>query len=154
MTDDDLLRLVSQLDRQEDRRTHPYMDCCGKPWRECPDQFRGHLTVAVGLNLDGGLTDEEIDYLLANRLERAKQDCLRAFPWFASLDSVRQAALVNICFNMGLANLRTFKNALTEMAAQNYVRAAGEFAASRWASQVGQRAVELCAQIRTGKWMQ
>lgn len=141
MNDRDTLRLVEQLRRHEGVRRKLYRDTVGK------------LTIGVGRNLsDRGLSHDEVDVLLANDIESATQDCERSFPWFATLDSVRQAALVNLCFNMGLPRLRTFRHALAAMAAGDYALAADEFADSRWARQVGDRAVELCGQIRTGEW--
>ena len=155
MTDDDRLKLHVQLQRQEARRLTPYMDCCGKPFRVCfaatDGHRRGSLTIGVGTNIET-ISDDECDYLEGSRVNRAEDDLRRTFPWFRSLDSVRQAALVNICFNLGLTKLLTFVRALTAMSAKNYTKAADDFLESRWAAQVGQRAVELTEQIRTGQW--
>ena len=140
MTDDDLFLLIGQLQRHEGNRLRPYTDTVGK------------LTIGVGRNLtDVGISDEESDYLLANDIQRARDDLRRTFPWFAALDSVRQAAMVNLCF-LGLGHLLTFEKALTAMAHGQYGQASDEFYDSKWAAQVGMRASELCAQIRTGQW--
>ncbi len=142
MTDPDLAHLVSQLQRHEGVRLRPYRDTVGK------------LSIGVGRNLDDrGISRDEADYLLGNDLETAQRDCEGMFSsWYPSLDSVRQAALVNICFNLGAEKLLSFERALGAMAAKQYGRAAREFLDSKWARQVGQRAVELCAQIKTGQW--
>lgn len=141
MTDGDLLRLLEQLERQEGVRLKPYRDSVGK------------LTIGCGRNLDDvGISAEEADYLLANDVATARDDLARVFPWFRTLDSVRQAALVNLRFNLGFTKLMTFEKALTAMSRKQYGLASDEFFDSRWAKQVGRRAVELCAQIRTGKW--
>jgi len=149
MTDDDHYLLIGQLQRHEDaeafvsqrRRFMPYRDTVGK------------LTIGWGRNLDDvGINAEEADGMLVNDMRSAMNDLLRTFRWFMALDSVRQAALVNIRFNLGLTRLLTFQKALRAMAAGNYALAADEFFDSKWARQVGQRAVELCAQIRTGHW--
>ena len=141
MTDDDRLRLAAQLQRHEGVRLKPYTDTVGK------------LTIGCGRNLtDRGISEEEADFMLGNDMNTAEDELRRTFPWFRSLDSVRQAALVNICFNLGLTKLLTFVRALTAMSAKNYAKAADDFLESRWAAQVGARAVELTEQIRTGRW--
>lgn len=141
MTDDDLARLAGQLQRHEGIRLRPYTDTTG------------HLTIGVGRNLtDRGISDDEADYLLGNDIQTARTDLARVFQWYRTLDSVRQAAMINICFNLGITKLLGFEKALFAMAHRQYGLAADEFFDSRWAAQVGNRASELCAQIRTGKW--
>ena len=152
MTDTDLARLVSQLGRQEDRRPRPYMDCCGKNWRECPDRFKGALSIGIGINLDAGLDDEEIDWLRDHRIKRAESDCLHTFPWFAPLDSVRQAALVNLCFNLGLHRLLGFERMIAAMARGDYEIAAREVLDSEAARKAPGRYAELAGMVRTGAW--
>lgn len=152
MIDRDLARLLEQLERQEDRRYTPYMDCCGKPWRECSGHPKGSLSAGVGLNLDAGLSDEEIDYLLASRVERAHSDCLRTFPWFRDLDSVRQAALVNLCFNLGLHRLLGFERMIAAMARGDYDAAAREVLDSEAARKAPGRYAELAGMVRSGEW--
>lgn len=141
MTDDDRFLLIGQLQRHEGIRLMPYTDTVGK------------ITIGVGRNLsDNGITPEEADFLMTNDIAQTEDELGRAFPWFRELDSVRQAAMVNIGFNLGLTRLLTFKKALTAMAHHQYGLAGDEFFDSLWARQVGRRASELCAQIRTGQW--
>ena len=61
-------------------------------------------------------------------------------------------ALVNICFNLGLPRFLKFKKALAAAEDQDWELCADEFMDSKWASQVGQRAVELTTIIRTGEY--
>ena len=113
------------------------------------------ITVGVGRNIDEngglGLSDDEIDYLLENDIKRCKQELI-ALPWFVDLDSVRQDAIINLCFNLGMTRLLGFKNALAAMEAGDHPKAADEFYDSRWAKQVGSRADEVCEMIRTGRY--
>ena len=136
-------KLVKQLRRHEGVRTHAY---------KCSANM---ITVGVGRNIDEngglGLSNDEIDYLLENDIKRCKQE-LSALSWFLDLDSVRQDALVNLCFNLGMTRLLGFKNALAAMEAGDYLKAADEFYDSRWAKQVGSRADEVCEMIRTGRY--
>lgn len=141
MTDDDRYLLIGQLQRHEGVRLKPYVDTEGK------------ITIGVGRNLsDNGITAYEADVMLANDMSEAEDDLRRVFRWFEGLDSIRQAAMVNITFNLGLTRLLTFRKALYAMAHRQYGQAADEFVDSLWAKQVGARAVELAAQIRTGNW--
>ena len=156
MTDADRVRLHEALERHEARRLTPYMDCCGKPFRVClaatDGHKRGNLTIAVGVNIET-ISDEECDLLTGSRVNRAEDELRRTFPWFRDLDSVRQAAMVELCFNLGLTRLLTFVRALTAMAAKNYAKAADDFLDSKWARDVKQgRAVTVTEQIRTGRW--
>jgi lysozyme len=136
-------KLSDQLRIHEGVRTHAY---------KCSANM---ITVGVGRNLDEnggiGLSDDEIDYLLENDIKRCKQE-LVSLLWFADLDSVRQDAIVNLCFNLGLTRLIGFKNAMGAMAVGDYEKAADEFLDSRWANQVGQRALDVTHMIRTGEY--
>ena len=136
-------KLVEQLKRHEGIRTHAY---------QCTANM---TTVGVGRNIDEdgglGLSIDEIEFLLENDIRRCKQE-LFALPWFPEIDSVRQDALINMCFNLGMTRLLGFKNALTAMSVGDYDLAADEFMDSRWAKQVGSRADEVCEMIRSGNY--
>ena len=136
-------KLVAQLKRHEGVKSHAYT---------CTANM---ITVGVGRNIDEnggiGLSDDEINYLLENDIKRCKQELI-SLSWFTDLDSVRQDALVNLCFNLGLTRLMGFKNAMAAMAEGDYERAADEFYDSRWAKQVKSRADEVCEMIRTGRY--
>ena len=136
-------KLVEQLKRHEGIRTHAY---------QCTANM---TTVGVGRNIDEdgglGLSIDEIEFLLENDIKRCKQELI-ALPWFPEIDSVRQDALINMCFNLGMTRLLGFKNALTAMSVGDYDLAADEFMDSRWAKQVGYRAEEVCTMIRTGNY--
>jgi lysozyme len=138
----DRVRLAEQLDRHEGRRQKPYKDTVGK------------LTIGVGRNLDDvGLFDDEIDRMLANDIERAVRGLVSRYPsWFPSLDPVRQAVLVNMAF-MGLSRLAGFTKMLTAVARHDFETAAIEMLQSKWADQVGDRALELAQMMRTGTWV-
>jgi len=135
--------LREMLKRHEGVKAHAYKCTAGK------------ITVGVGRNIDSdggiGLSDEEIDFLLDNDIVRCIQELNGVFPWFNSLDTVRSDAIIDICFNLGLPRLMLFQKAIKAMKAGDYEAAADEFFDSRWAKQVGNRAIEICEMIRTGK---
>jgi lysozyme len=152
---DDRAKLRAQLKRHESERLKPYMDCCGKPWRECACVPQGKLTIGVGRNLDDdGITSDESAYMNTGDMDRVIRGLFARYPsWFPNLDSVRQAVLVNMGFNLGLAGLAGFTKMLDCVARGDYGGASEEMTRSRWASQVGSRAAELTVQMRTGAWI-
>ena len=137
-------KLLDMLKRHEGVETHAY---------ECS---AGKITVGVGRNIDQdggiGLTDDEIDYLLQNDIERVMIELVSEYSWFNDLDDVRKDAMVDIAFNLGQTRLRLFKRALAAMEAGKYKDAATEFLDSKWAKQVGGRALELSDMISTGEY--
>ena len=137
-------KLLAMLKRHEGVETHAY---------ECSE---GKITVGVGRNIDQaggmGLSDDEIDYLLQNDVERVIKELAAEYSWFSDLDDVRRDAMVDISFNLGATRLRLFKRALAAMEVGNYSSAATEFLDSKWARQVGGRALELTDMISSGEY--
>lgn len=147
----DRARLRAQLAKHEGNRPFVYDDATGKSVA-VGSQVRGKLTVGVGRNLeDKGLSQDEIEYLLDNDIS----DCLaqaQSFPWFAGLDPVRQAVIVELLFNLGLTRFKTFKKFIGFISEGRWVHAAGELKNSRWAEQVKGRADTLINMIKAGQW--
>ncbi len=134
-------RLRSQLVRHEGTRLKAYVDTTG------------HLTIGCGRNLETtGISHDEAAYLLSNDIDRVVRGLTSRYPWFVILDPVRQAVLVNMAFNLGLAGLSTFTRMLAAVSHRQYGLASDEMIASTWAQQIGHRAGELAAQMRTGQW--
>tara|TARA_R110002167_G_scaffold2973_1_gene14438 strand:+ start:498 stop:911 length:414 start_codon:yes stop_codon:yes gene_type:complete len=135
------MRIEDLLIKHEAMRLKPY---------ECT---AGDLTIGVGRNLDSmGLSEDEVYYLLQNDIRRCEKELLKAFDWFAHLDTVRQDAMMDMCFNLGISRLRGFEKALNAMEEGDYEEAAVEFLDSNWADQVGQRAITITNMIRTGEY--
>lgn len=136
----DRTAMTRQLRLHEGERLKPYRDTVGK------------LTIGVGRNLeDRGITLEESAMLLANDIAAEERELLRALPWVAKLDEVRQRVLLDMAFNMGLAGLLGFKRTLATIQAGDYQAAATMMLDSKWAKQVGQRAERLSRMMATGK---
>tara|TARA_R100001163_G_C5005866_1_gene153421 strand:- start:162 stop:581 length:420 start_codon:yes stop_codon:yes gene_type:complete len=115
----------------------------------------GYETIGVGRNISEsglGLSDDEINYLLANDIERVKGELSETYFWFVAMNEARQDAMIDICFNLGLTRLRGFVKALTAMSREQFDVAADEFMDSKWAKQVGTRAIRLTEMIRTGEY--
>ena len=134
-------KLVENLKRHEGLRLKPYL---------CPE---GKITIGFGRNLeDMGISEKEAEMLLMSDIERCYQE-LDVFSWFHDLDQVRQEAMVNMLFNLGLPTFLEFKRTLKFMAEGAYSQAAAEMLDSKWASQVGDRAKELAYMVDTGCYM-
>ena len=119
----------------------------------CP---AGYWTLGIGRNVDPenglGLSDDEVDYLLANDVNRVVKELGKAFPWFSGLNEARRDAMIDICFNIGLPRLKGFVKALSLMAEGDYDAAADEFMDSKWANDVGERAIRVATMISTGTY--
>ena len=118
------------------------------------DVLTEDITIGVGRNLDSlGLTEDEVMYLLNNDIVRCDKELLHNFKWYPELCRARQDALINLCFNLGITRLLTFKKALQAMEDKDYSKAAIEFLDSKWGTQVGvTRSNDIALMIRTGKY--
>jgi lysozyme len=125
----DLAQLTRDLERDEGRRRKPYRDTTGK------------LTIGVGRNLDdAGLSEPEIDALLAADITGALADLDRNAPWWRGLPEPWQRGLANMALNLGWPTLRRFSRMLAALEAGDGAAAAAEALDSKWSAQVGDRA--------------
>ena len=134
-------KLIENLKRHEGLRLKPYL---------CSE---GKITIGFGRNLeDMGISEKEAEMLLMSDIQRCYEE-LNVFSWFHDLDQVRQEAMVNMLFNLGLPTFLEFKRTLKFMAEGAYSQAAEEMLDSKWARQVGDRATELAYIIETGQYL-
>lgn len=115
---------------------------------------KGHNCIArpvYGVTQAGDrITQEQDDALFATDVADACAQLDKALPWWSTLSDARQNIMLDMCFNMGIKTLLTFDNTLAHIKAGEYDEAAIGMAASRWAKQVGRRAVFLENAMRTG----
>lgn len=136
---------------QEGVKTKPYLDCCGKYWRECQCEAKGKLTIGVGRNLDDmGITTFEAEYLLNNDIKRVSREADQELSWFSHLDWRRQDAVLSMIFNMGVTRFREFKNMISALSVGDFERASQEMLDSTWAKEVPARAECLAEMVRKG----
>lgn len=144
--------LRNDVMRDEGFRQFPYMDCCGKPYRQCTCARKGFLTVGYGRNLDAnGISKLEAEVLLDHDLYVAEAGATRQFDWFASLSERRQQVVVNMIFNLGAMKFSGFHATIAAIKAKDYVTASMQMLASKWAAQVGARATRLAKMMRDGE---
>jgi lysozyme len=137
-------QLLEMLKRHEGVRSKVYL--CSA----------GYETIGVGRNISEsgmGLSDDEVDYLLQNDIERVIKELSAEYRWFNSLDDVRKDAMIDISFNLGATRLRGFRRALAAMEVADYKMAAKEFLDSKWSRDVKGRATELCYMIEMGSYL-
>ena len=141
MTEALMNRIKAQLVRHEGLRLKPYRCTAGK------------LTIGYGRNLDDcGISQTEAYVLLENDIQNCEKQLLDEIPEiYNCLDDVRKSVLLNMCFNLGIKGLLEFKNTLAFIAAGDWERAANGMLASKWAKQVGKRAIELSEMMRKGQ---
>lgn len=136
------MSLSNQLKRHEGLRLKPYKCTAGK------------ITIGYGRNLeDKGISVSEAELMLSNDIREFESSLEKRLPVYSSskLNQARKDALTNMAFNLGIDGLLKFKNMIAALEAEYYTLAASEMLDSRWAKQVGPRAIELAEQIRTGE---
>jgi lysozyme len=134
-------KLIEQLKIHEGMKLKPYKCTAGK------------LTIGIGRNLeDVGISEDEASMLLRHDIQEATRQLLHAFPWMGDFNDARISAMINFTFNVGIGTVKKFENTLSYMQSGDWDKAADEMMDSRWARQVGNRALEVTEQIRTGKW--
>lgn len=131
--------LISRLTAKEGRVTKPYVDTVGK------------ITIGVGWNLtDNGLPDDIIEDLLDRSIRTATKESEK-IPVYFKLNPARKCVLIEMVFNIGLHGVLGFRNTLEMMGRGDFVSAADNMLKSKWAEQVGNRAIELAQVMRDGE---
>lgn len=138
--DDRLLR--DELVRDEGLRLAAYKDSVGL-WTIGVGHLLGHTQRMTAI------TKTEADALLAVDIYTAMETADRWIPEWRQASEARQRALVNMAFNLG-NRLQTFKRFRASVARGDWKRAAVEMLESKWAQQVGPRALRLRDMIRDG----
>tara|TARA_R100000963_G_scaffold34273_1_gene27633 strand:+ start:1034 stop:1471 length:438 start_codon:yes stop_codon:yes gene_type:complete len=141
--------LEDLLTLHEGLRLHAYDDATGKTLQR-GDTLTGNLTIGIGRNLSGnGLTKREVTSLFKNDVQSARKKA-RRYKWFEALNEVRQSVILSLLFNMG--SIDSFKKMRAAISVKNYELASIELLDSRYAEQVGDRAIVLADYLRTGSW--
>ena len=118
----------ANIHQEEGYREKPYRCTAGK------------LTIGIGYNLDAGMPLDEAVLLIRHRIEKIRRELLERFEWFPNLNETRQAALVSMAYQMGIAGLLGFKRTLVSVGAGDYEKASREMLDSKWARQTPKRA--------------
>lgn len=124
----DLAATLADLREDEGTVLHAYQD------------HLGFWTIGTGRLIDqrrgGGISLEENDYLLTNDVGGRAAILDAQYPWFRTLDPVRQSAFVNLAFNLGVDGLGMFHNTLAAAARGDWPGVERGLKNSKWFSQV------------------
>lgn len=132
-------KLIEQLKRHEGFRAKPYKDT------------EGFTTIGYGFNLDAGIDEDLAVVILNYQVDKVKADVF-SMQFVCKLNDARCDVIVNMAFNLGVSGLMKFKKMIAAIERGHYGQAAYEMMDSKWAVQVGNRAIELSEQMRTGEY--
>ena len=95
------------------------------------------------------ISEDRVNEVFAIDVAKFVSESKILFPDLDELPDVAQQVIVNMAFNMGRPRLSKFKNFIAGVNDRDWTRAAEEMMDSRWATQVGDRAIRLRNQILT-----
>lgn len=138
----DMTALKSDLMRDEGEVLHAYQDS------------RGYWTIGVGILIDvrdnGGITHEESQFLLENRIQRKLQKLAAAWPRFKTLDGTRQRALANMAYQLGVDGVLEFRHMLHALVVNDWKSAHDAALNSDWARETPHRADRIATMLLRG----
>ena len=147
--------LKAELIRDEGKHLKAYKDSVGL-WTIGV----GHLLGSTPRMLE--ITEAECEALFNYDIDTAEKVVEKLFPHFkqgaggsiltfSEDEDVRARVLVNMAFNLGPARLAEFKKFVAMVRLRAWADAAREMMDSKWATQVGKRALRLRDMMRDGK---
>lgn len=105
------------------------------------------------LNTEGRITHAEASWLFQRDLLKVQQGIAKAsfYSVYQGLDEVRQSAIQNMCFQLGISGVSQFNKTLNFLSSGNYEAAAMEGLNSKWGRQTPNRARRVMETLRTGR---
>jgi len=114
----------------------------------------GHLILETdlehGQEVGTPVSEERIKECFEKDIQNVFEDLDRNMPWWRDLPSDLILVMANMSFNLGINRLMKFKNFLSAMQNNDWDKAAVEMLDSRWAIQVGPRAIRLKDRVLKG----
>lgn len=144
ISSEDLLALKRDLTLDEGVRLLPYKDS------------KGILTLGVGHNLVKPISMRAAQVILEDDIADTLIDLDRYVPWWQQLDHVRQRALINMCFQMGIGSahdhtgLLAFERLLAALRTGDWTGAYRETLDSQYAREVPTRAKRIATAFLNG----
>ena len=137
---DNVDRLIEQIKRHEGVELMPYRDT------------EGLMTIGVGRNIEhNGIRMVEADFMLMNDIKDCMEEA-KTYHWYEGISVIRKAVIIIMLFNLGKPRFDKFVKFQAALAEGLYDKASTEMLDSRWAKQVGKRAVELSIQMQKDKF--
>lgn len=140
-----LAKIKARLVEDEGKVGHAYQD------------HLGFWTIGVGRLIDqrkdGGLSEDEIQYLLDNDIRKAEA-IARIYPWYADLSWERQGVILCMIFQLGRSGLNAFVRMRVALERKDFDAAAAEMLDSKWAKEdTPARAERMARVMKTGVWL-
>ncbi len=114
----------------------------------------GHLITEKdeehGKPLGTPVSEERVTECLNTDVDIVCAELDKNMEWWRGLNDTRQRVMANMCFNLGYPRLSKFKKFLAAVQKEDWETAAVEMMDSKWATQVGDRAVRLREKMLNG----
>ena len=140
-------KLREQLKIDEGVKYEVYNDHLGYPTFGI-----GHLVTEqdqeYGKPVGTPVSEERVNAVFDNDVAIYMSEAKKVFPNLEQLPEEAQQVIVNMTFNMGAPRLAKFKKFIAGVNAGDWNTAAVEMMDSRWANQVGKRAIRLRDRIQ------
>lgn len=145
----DVGRLKTHLRVAEGFRSRPYLDTATPPvWTIGYGHALPRITREDVRDMEW--TREQAEKALDEDVANAIHDA-GSFGWWLTLDQVRQAAVVELCFNLGITKFREFRKTIAAIQNREFQKASRHLLDSKWAKQVGPtRSGRLARMLETG----
>ena len=115
----------------------------------CPT---GYTSVGVGRNLEtNGITEEEAMYLLNNDISTVIKKLDKHWIAWRKLPITAQYVCIDVVFNMGINTWMSFRKTRAYMEMEQWDKAGDELLNSKYAEQVGRRAIFNSEQLKSCK---
>ena len=138
----DRTKLMQELIADEGYKYEIYLDHLGYPTMGV-----GHLILEKdeehGKEVGTPVSEQRITDCLNADIDIVCDELDMKEPWWRNLSDNRQRVLANMCFNLGHPRLSGFKKFIGAMQVSDWEKAAIEMMDSKWAGQVGNRAIRL-----------
>ena len=89
------------------------------------------------------VSEERVNEVFKTDVQKFIRETQKVFPDLINKPDNIQVVLVNMCFNLGAPRLSKFKKFIAAINNEEWIEAAVEMMDSRWAQQVGPRAMRL-----------
>ncbi len=111
----------------------------------------GNITIGYGHNLNNGIDKDILELMFERDFNKAEEVVCKLFGAnLFALNDNRYFVLVDMAFNLGEGGLSSFKNMISYINEGRFEDAASEMLQSKWAVQVGTRAIELSGIMKRG----
>ena len=157
-----MTELLDQLVEHEGLELMPYEDSLGidtigigrnLQHRGLSEEELGYIGKDLSDICEWGITKEQAYYLAENDIKIVEEEICKAHPCVLELDEVRQRVLIDMAFNVGVPRLKKFVKMWQAIHDKDFDEASVQMLDSRWAKQVGNRAVRLSNAMKSGEWV-